>query len=406
LRSIAAASRSDVRRATATIVLKAGREKSLARQHPWIFSGAVERVEGAPGVGDTVALRSADGAFIAHAAYSPRSQIRARVWSWDERETVDAAFFRTRIDAAVARRAPVGGDAVRLVHGEADGLPGVVCDRYAGVAVLQISSAGAERWRDELAGAVASASGCGAVYERSDLEVRELEGLAPRSGWLRGEPRETSVAIAEHGIRYRVDVARGQKTGFYLDQRANRQLVHTLAADAGVLNAFCYTGGFSLNALAGGARSVLSIDSSAEALATARENLSLNGFDAARAEWLEADVFKALRDLRATARVFDLVVLDPPKFAPTAAHAERASRAYKDINLLGLKLLRPGGRLVTFSCSGGISPELFQKIVAGAAADAGVEAEIVSRLQADADHPVVLSFPEGEYLKGLLLRKR
>jgi 23S rRNA (cytosine1962-C5)-methyltransferase len=395
-----------VSRATASIVLKAGREKSLARRHPWIFSGAVERVEGAPGLGDTVALRSADGAFIAHAAYSPRSQIRARVWSWDEREAIDAAFFRTRIDAAVARRARIGGDAVRLVHGEADGLPGVVCDRYAGVAVLQLSSAGAERWRDELAGAVASASGCNAVYERSDLEVRELEGLAPRGGWLRGEPRETSVAIAEHGIRYRVDVARGQKTGFYLDQRANRQLVYTLAADAGVLNAFCYTGGFSLNALAGGARSVLSVDSSAEALATARENLSLNGFDAARAEWLEADVFKALRDLRATARLFDVVVLDPPKFAPTAAHAERASRAYKDINLLGLKLLRPGGRLVTFSCSGGISPELFQKIVAGAAADAGVEAEIVSRLQADADHPVVLSFPEGEYLKGLLLRKR
>jgi 23S rRNA (cytosine1962-C5)-methyltransferase len=395
-----------VKRAGPAIVLKPGREKSLARAHPWIFSGAIERVEGAPGSGDTVAVRAGDGAFLARAAYSPRSQIRARVWSRDERESVDPGFFRARIDAAIARRASIAGDAMRLVHGEADGLPGVVCDRYAGVAVLQLSSAGAERWRDAIADAVASATGCGAIYERSDLEVRELEGLAPRTGWLRGAARETGVEIAEHGIRYRVDVARGQKTGFYLDQRANRDRVRALAAGGEVLNAFCYTGGFSLNALAGGARTVLSIDSSAEALAAARDNARLNGFDPAVAEWLEADVFKALRELRAAGRTFDLVVLDPPKFAPTAAHAARASRAYKDINLLGLKLLRPGGRLATFSCSGGVSPELFQKIVAGAAADAGAEAEILARLQADADHPVVLSFPEGEYLKGLLLRKR
>jgi 23S rRNA (cytosine1962-C5)-methyltransferase len=405
-RALPAVARSDVRRTTATLVLKAGREKSLVRRHPWIFSGAVERFEGAPGIGDTVTVRAAGGGFLAQAAFSPQSQIRARVWTWDEREAVDASFFRRRIDAALARRAAIGADAVRLVHGEADGLPGVVCDRYAGVAVLQLSSAGAERWRDEIAGALAAATQCDAVYERSDLEVRELEGLAPRSGWVRGPTREPSVDIAEHGIAYRVDVARGQKTGFYLDQRANRRMVRSLAADSDVLNAFCYTGGFSLNALAGGARSVLSIDSSGEALATARENLRLNGFDAVRAEWLEADVFRSLRDLRAAARSFDLVVLDPPKFAPTAAHAPRAARAYKDINLLGLRLLRPGGRLVTFSCSGGVPAELFQKIVAGAAADAGAEVEILARLQADADHPVVMSFPEGEYLKGLLLRKR
>jgi 23S rRNA (cytosine1962-C5)-methyltransferase len=273
------------------------------------------------------------------------------------------------------------------------------------VAVLQLSSTGAERWRDAVAEAVAAASGCDVLYERSDVEVRALEGLPVRTGALRGAPADL-VTITEHGTRYLVDVVHGQKTGFYLDQRANRARIRGLAAGRDVLNAFCYTGGFSLSALAGGARSVLSIDSSAAALALARENLALNGLDAAHAEWLEADVFSALRELRNAGRAFDLIVLDPPKFAPTAAHAERAARAYKDINLLGLKLLRPGGLLATFSCSGGVSPELFQKIVAGAAVDAGVEAQVRARFQADVDHPVVLSFPEGEYLKGLLLEKR
>ena len=244
------------------------------------------------------------------------------------------------------------------------------------------------------------------AYERSDLDVRALEGLAPRSGPIRGELPETTVEIVEHGLKYRVDVARGQKTGFYLDQRANRDRVRSLAAGRDVLNCFCYTGGFTLNALAGGARAAVSIDSSATALALARENAALNGLEDGRAEWLEADVFGALRTLRDQGRSFDLVVLDPPKFAPTAGHAERASRAYKDINLIALKLLRPAGILVTFSCSGGVSPELFQKIVAGAAADAGADVVLAERLQADADHPVTLAFPEGEYLKGLVLEKR
>ena len=393
-------------RAEPAIVLKPGRERSLERRHPWIFSGAIERVMGEPGVGDTVGVRTADGAFLARAAYSPQSQIRARVWSFDEREMIDAGFFRARIDAALARRTAPELDALRLVHSEADGLPGVVCDRYAELAVLQLSSAGSERWRDAIADAIVTATGCSALYERSDLEVRELEGLAPRIGWLRGDRGGTTIVVAEHGIRYRIDVARGQKTGFYLDQRANRDGVGRLASGADVLNAFCYTGGFSLNALTRGARSVLSIDSSAEALALAQENAGLNRCDPGAAQWLEADVFKALRELRNAGRSFDLVVLDPPKFAPTAAHAQRAARAYKDINLLALKLLRPGGRLFTFSCSGGVPPELFQKIVAGAAADARAEVECVARLQADADHPVMLEFPEGEYLKGLLLRKR
>jgi 23S rRNA (cytosine1962-C5)-methyltransferase len=392
---------------TASLLLKAGREKSLLRRHPWVFSGAVERLDGEAAGGDTVAVRSHAGRFLAWAAHSPQSQIRARVWSFDEAASIDAVFLRARVAAAVARRTALADvtDAVRLVHGEADGLPGVVCDRYAGVAVLQLSSAGAERWRDVIAEAVVAASGCDTVYERSDLEVRALEGLPARTGALHGAPADL-VTIAEHGIRYLVDVVHGQKTGFFLDQRANRDRIRALAAGRDVLNAFCYTGGFSLSAIAGGARSVLSIDSSGAALALARENLALNELDATRADWLEADVFSALRELRNAGREFGLIVLDPPKFAPTAAHADRAARAYKDINLLALKLLRPGGLLATFSCSGGVSAELFQKIVAGAANDAGAEAEIRERFHADVDHPVVLSFPEGEYLKGLLLEKR
>jgi 23S rRNA (cytosine1962-C5)-methyltransferase len=392
----------------AALFLKAGREKSLLRRHPWVFSGAIDRVAGRPAAGDTVAIRAASGAFLAWAAHSPQSQIRARVWSWDEGASIDEGFVRERVAGAIARRKALTSatDALRLVHGEADELPGVVCDRYADVAVFQFSSAGADRWREPIVDAVLAETGYRTAYERSDLDVRQLEGLPPRSGVLRGELAGAGVQIVEHGLHYGVDVARGQKTGFYLDQRANRDRVRALAPGGDVLNCFCYTGGFTLNALAGGARSVLSVDSSGAALALARENARRNGFAGARAEWLEADVFAALRGLRDADRRFDLIVLDPPKFAPTAAHAPKAARAYKDINLLALKLARPQGLLVTFSCSGGVSPELFQKIVAGAAADAGTATQMVERLQADADHPVLLSFPEGEYLKGLVLRCR
>jgi len=294
---------------------------------------------------------------------------------------------------------------MRLVHGESDGLPGVIADRYGEVVVLQLLSAGAERWRTELSDGVRELTGCACVFERSDADVRELEGLPARSGVLYGALPAAGVQIREHGLRYGVDVAEGHKTGFYLDQRDNRKRIGELSEGREVLNCFCYTGGFTLNALAGGAASVLSVDSSAGALAQARDNLGRNELDAARAEWQEADVFKYLRTLRDQGRSFDLIVLDPPKFAPTAAFAEKAARGYKDINLLALKLLRAGGLLASFSCSGGVSAELFQKILAGAALDAGVEASIVGHFAAAADHPVLLSFPEGDYLKGLLLRR-
>ncbi len=388
--------------------LKPGRDKSLRHRHPWVFSGAIATADAPPEPGDTVDVLTADGAFLARAAYSPSSQIRARVWTFDSREPVDAGFFRRRVARAVAARSPMvdtDHTGCRLIHGEADGLPGVVADRYAGTVVLQLSSAGAERWRDAIVAALVEATGAACVFERSDAEVRKLEGLPARIGVAHGALPD-AVTFVEAGLSYRADVVTGQKTGFYLDQRANRDAVRALAAGREVLNAFCYTGGFALAALAGGATRVVSIDSSGDAIALARENLALNPeLPADRATWCEADVFAELRKLRDRGAGFDLAVLDPPKFAPTAAHAERAARAYKDVNLLALKLLRPGGLLATFSCSGGIDADLFRKIVAGAALDAGVDACIIGRFGAGADHPVALAFPEGEYLKGLLIRK-
>ncbi len=391
------------------LILKPGREKSLLRRHPWIFSGAVARVQGEPEAGDSVAVRSGSGEFLAWAAYSPASQIRARVWSWHEAERIGAELLHARLRQALAARerllAAADSDAMRIVHGESDGLPGVIADRYGEVVVLQLLSAGAERWRSEIADGVREITGCACVYERSDADVRALEGLPVRSGVLHGALPAAGVQLREHGLSYGVDVAAGHKTGFYLDQRDNRKRVGELARGREVLNCFCYSGGFTFNALAGGADSVLSVDSSAEALAQARDHVARNALDAARAEWQEADVFKYLRVLRDQGRSFDLIVLDPPKFAPTAAFAEKAARGYKDINLLAFKLLRPGGLLASFSCSGGVSADLFQKILAGAALDAEVDAAIVGRFTAAADHPVLLSFPEGDYLKGLLLRR-
>jgi 23S rRNA (cytosine1962-C5)-methyltransferase len=388
------------------LILKPGREKSLLRRHPWIFSGAIERVEGQPQAGAAVAVRGSRGEFLAWAAYSPHSQIRGRVWSWDEAQPLDAALLRSRLQSAIAMRRTLCPDAsaVRLVNAESDGLPGVVVDRYADTLVLQASSAGAAHWRDALADLLVElVPGC-SVFERSDAEVMALEGLPPRVGPLRGAAAAEPVLIEEHGLRIGVNVAGGHKTGFYLDQRENRRLLRQCAPGVEVLDCFCYTGGFALNALAGGARHVTAADASADALQAAQRNLALNRLPAERAEWLEADVFQLLRKLRDQGRRFDLVVLDPPKFAPTAAFAERAARGYKDINLLAFKLLRPGGRLLTFSCSGGVSRELFQKIVAGAASDAGVDAQILRWLSAAPDHPVALAFPEGDYLKGLLCR--
>lgn len=394
------------------LILHPGKERSVMRRHPWLFEGAVARLDGRARPGDTVSVVSHEGRPLGRAAYSPRSQIRARMWTFDAEETIDDAFFKRRIAASVARRAALlelhgQGEAggLRLIHGESDGLPGIIADRYADTVVLALTSAGAEKWRSAVAGALLKASACARIYERSDSDVRGLEGLAPVSGVLHGPPIDAPLVIAEYGLRLEVDVEAGHKTGYYLDQRENRRLCGALAAGRSVLNCFCYTGGFSLQALAGGASEVLSIDSSGPALAGAQRNLALNPqLDSARAQWLEADVFAALRELRAASRRFDLIVLDPPKLAPSPAQVSKATRAYKDLNLLAAKLLNPGGILMTFSCSGAVSAELFQKVVAGAALDARRELRIVERLGQPGDHPVPLHFPEAEYLTGLVLQ--
>ena len=391
-----------------TIRLHAGKERSLLRRHPWIFESAIAR--GGADAGETVRVESSRGEFLAWAAYSPASKIRARAWSFEAAQRIDESFFGAACAAAIAarNRFDIQSDAVRLVHGESDGLPGLVVDRYADTLVAQFLSAGAERWKQVLADALLAQTGLTRLYERSDTSTRALEGLPEVSGWLRADG-PTELVLREHDWQFGVDIAHGHKTGFYLDQRDSRRKF----ADATrrlrfeqVLNCYCYTGGFTVAALAAGAGHVTSIDSSGPAIARARAHLERNGFDAARATFADADVNAALRQLIEAGRRFDAIVLDPPKFAPTIAHAERAARAYKDINRLALTLLNPGGMLFTFSCSGGISVDLFHKIVASAGIDAGVDGFICERLGSAPDHPMTITFPEGEYLKGLVVMRK
>jgi len=389
------------------IRLRPGKERSLLRRHPWVFAGSIDKGKADPG--ETVRVEDATGRFLAWGAYSAESQIRVRAWSFDEAERIDRAFFQRRIERALALRArlPIASTGMRLVHGEADGLPGLVVDRYGDTLSVQFLAAGTDRWKELLAELLLQASGAARLYERSDASVRGLEGLEPHTGWMRGAGA-TELTITEHGWQLTLDVAHGHKTGYYLDQRDNRAHFARWLRQFGcreVLNCYCYTGGFTVAALAGGAGHVTSVDSSAPALERVQRHVQLNGFDAGASTCVDADVNAFLRQCLEAGRRFDAIVLDPPKFAPTAAHAERAARAYKDINRLALLLLTPGGLLLTFSCSGGIGAELFHKIVAGAAIDAGVDGAILQRLEASCDHPTTLRFPEGEYLKGLAILK-
>lgn len=406
-----------------TIRLRAGKERSLQRHHPWIFESAIAR--GRADAGETVRVESDGGQFLAWAAYSPESKIRVRIWSFDEAQRIDAAFLYARVAAAVRARDrfDIDSDGRRLVHGEADGLPGLIVDQYGETLVAQFLSAGAERWKGALSDALLEVTGLSCLYERSDASARGLEGLPEATGWLRGggpgaggeggtggkgDP-PTALVLREHQWRLGLDIARGHKTGFYLDQRDSRKRFADYTRRLKfqrVLNCYCYTGGFSVAALAAGAAHVTSIDSSGPALEQARANVALNGLDVARCEFLDADVNASLRRFHEEGRTFDAIVLDPPKFAPTVAHAERAARAYKDINRLALRLLEPGGVLFTFSCSGGITADLFHKIVASAGNDAGVDGYIHERLGGAPDHPMTLNFPEGEYLKGLVVMRR
>ncbi|MGC4395421.1 class I SAM-dependent rRNA methyltransferase [Hydrogenophaga sp. T2] len=391
-----------------TIRLKPGKERSLLRRHPWVFDGAVAKGSADPG--ETVRVDDAEGRFLAWGACSPASKIRVRAWSFEQAQRIDAAFFCERLRAAIAlrERLAVASDGVRLVHAEADGLPGLVVDRYGDTLVAQFGAAGVERWKGVIADALLELTGLSRLYERSDTSSRQLEGLPEATGWLRGGG-DTALVLQEHGCKLGLDVALGHKTGYYLDQRDNRGLCRELVQRYGlaeVLNCYSYTGGFTVAALAGGAQRVVSVDSSGPALQQAAANVALNGLDAARCEWLDADVNATLRRFVEQGRQFDAIVLDPPKLAPTAAHAERAARAYKDINRLGFKLLKPGGLLLTFSCSGGVGVELFHKIVASAGIDAGVDGVFLQRMGGAPDHPMTVQFPEGEYLKGLVVMRR
>ncbi len=390
------------------VILKPGHERPVQRHHPWIFSGALARIEGSPVDGEIVEVYAADGTWLARGYLNRRSQIVIRLLTWDPEEAIDDTFWKRRLARALASRERLGlserSDAYRLVYAESDWLPGLIVDRYGDFLVIQSLTLGIECRKKTLVRLLQELWQPAGIYERSDLDVLAKEGLTIAEGHVVGEEPPERVIIHEHGHVFRVDVRRGQKTGFYLDQRENRRRTAAYLAGARVLNAFSYTGAFAVYALAAGAEHVVNLDTSAEALEEAAANLRLNGFDAARFENLEGDAFRVLRQLRAAGRRFDAVILDPPKFAFAQAHLERAARGYKDINLQALHLIESGGILVTFSCSGLVSAELFQKIVFAAAEDAGREVQILERLGHPPDHPIRLSFPEGEYLKGLICR--
>jgi len=388
---------------SASLHLKADRDRSMKRGHPWILSGAVAKVDGDPQPGDTIRIIAANGTELATASYSPFSALRARVWSFDPNVEITAGFIAETINKAVAQRTanPELTHTCRLIFGDADGLPGLTVDRYGEVAVMEINSVGIERWRDAVVSTLMKVEGITCVYERSEGADREREGLTVRNGLAAGV-LPTKIYAIEGNEKYIVNVEEGHKTGFYIDQRDSRKLVASLAPGLRVLNVFGYTGSFGIVAAKNGAASVTTVESSGPALELAKQNAELNGVDVG--EVIEGDAFEVLRRMRDRRAEFDLIILDPPKYSASAKHIERATRKYKDINLVGIKLLAPGGKLMTFSCSQSMDTDLFQKVVAGAAVDAKRDLRIIRRLGQPIDHPVHLHFPESEYLKGLLLQ--
>ncbi|MCI2961834.1 MULTISPECIES: class I SAM-dependent rRNA methyltransferase [Shewanella] len=390
------------------IKLKPGREKSLERRHPWVFSNAIHNIKGKPEAGETVDVVAHDGHWLGRGAWSPESQIQVRIWTFDREEEIDREFFARRLQRAQIGRNDLireqGLTGYRLVAAESDGLPGITIDRYANVLVCQLLSTGADLWRDTLVELLAEQYPDCAIYERSDVDSRKKEGLLPVTGLLHGTLPEMPVIIEENGIKIAVDVIKGHKTGFYLDQRDNRAIAARFVKDKSVLNCFCYTGTFGLYAAKAGAASIENVDVSSLALATARLNMQVNGLSDDKVHYNEADVFKLLRQYRDEGKTFDVIVLDPPKFADNKAQLNGACRGYKDINMIALQLLNPGGVLLTFSCSGLMPADLFQKIVADAALDAKREIQFIERLSQASDHPIGSAFPEGFYLKGLVAR--
>lgn len=398
------------------LTLKPGKEKALLRRHPWIYTTGVRSMKGAPKNGQTVEVQDSQGNFLAWAAYSPNSSLRARCWTFNQDEVVDKEWFRKKIQQAIKARLPLfkRTNAIRLIFGEADFLPGLIVDQYNQQLVTQFQSAGVEYWRREIAECLIDCSGLSQIYDRSDAAIRAREGLPERKSVLCGTEPPSLIEICEDGVTYEVDIRVGHKTGFYIDQRENRLLARLLAENfkkihgrgLRALNCFCYTGGFSLALALGGAEQIISVDSSEDALQRAKLNAIKNGIQGDQIKWVEGNVFDVLRDYRDEGELFDLVILDPPKFASSHHHVDKAARAYKDINLNGLRLLDSDGQLLTFSCSGAIDTELFQKIIAGAVIDSNIDAWMIQRLGAGSDHPMLMTHPEGEYLKGLHLLRR
>ncbi len=387
------------------IILKPGREKSLLRKHPWVFSGAIEKIIGNPQIGENVEVFSSKNIWLGRGAFSPQSQIRVRIWTFNESKNIDNTFFEKRIKSAVELRNlqfDKNTNAYRIINSESDGLPGLILDKYSDYLVCQFLSAGSELWKTEIIEAIKNVISAKGIYERSDVDVRKKEGLEIRLGNLFGEEPPDFIEIFENGIKFFVDIKKGHKTGFYLDQRDNRQLIVEYSDNKKVLNCFSYSGGFSLYALRAGAESVTNIDSSSEALKLILKNIEINSLPIKKNINVEGDVFKLLRKYRDENNLFDLIILDPPKFIESKANVEKASRGYKDINMLAFKILNKGGILFTFSCSGLMDRELFQKIVSDAALDAGRNVKIIKWLTQSLDHPVASNFPEGLYLKGLI----
>ena len=390
------------------IKLKINRQRSLERKHPWIFSGAIDSIKDSPQNGETVKIVSADGKFLGWGAYSSKSQISVRIWSFVEDEKIDVEFFGRQIKQAIELRTQIvdttNTNAYRLINAESDGLPGLIVDKYNDFLVCQFLSAGSEFWKEEIVKLLSSILNPTGIYERSDVEVREKEGLNPVAGILYGKEPSDLIEIIENGNKFFVDIKNGHKTGFYLDQGDNRKLLEKFSSGKEILNCFSYTGGFTVYAIKSGADKVINVDSSADALELAEKNITLNEIESSKYENINDDIFKYLRKLRDTNKQFDIIILDPPKFAESVSQVEKASRGYKDINLLAIKLLKKGGLLFTFSCSGHITTELFNKIISDAALDSGRRVNVIKHLTQSPDHTVLTNFPEGLYLKGLICK--
>lgn len=389
---------------TAIVTLIPKREKSILRKHPWIYSKAIKKIKGSVGLGDLVDVYSSESKWLARGSYSPESQIRIRIWTYDEQEQIDQAFFDRKIARAHAVRADLISrqqlTGYRLVAGENDGLPGITIDKYDNLIVCQFLSAGAERFKGNVVDALVRHFPDHVIYERSDVEVRKKEGLPLTTGLLSGQLDNSTTIINENGLKILVDIKIGHKTGFYLDQRDSRAALEKYVTDKDVLNCFCYTGTFSLYALRGNAKSVTNVDVSAPALQTAKDNILLNELDLSKVSFEQQDVFKLLRQYREEGKQFDVIILDPPKFVDSKANLTSACRGYKDINMIAMQIIKPGGTLLTFSCSGLMETSLFQKVVADAALDARRDVYFVERLSQAQDHPIASFYPEGSYLKG------